>query len=279
MSREFYYRSISEHFLGKKYQSILEYDHLCAIRATLLDSNINVLGFLASVQEILEKTNVKNELEVTISLTQLIQGMKDKTIGNKTISFNEVWLERSVDWKPKSKDKLQRQFQVLLQACGNDLIFPLVQIVDSYSRGERFHIDMPVELFDTQGAGRWRVAIIKKIETLTATGEVFFYLNYVGWANYFDEWIAAHSDRIQPLHDKQADVVHNCEFYSFTDLNLGQEVDYYDQSQNQASGQGSRWRQGKVSGHAIFAVDGIKVTDDIQTMWSRCVTRYKTFTY
>lgn len=286
MSREFYYQSIVEHFIGENYLSekyhkypLLSLSHIFAIQTTLSDSNINVLAFLVSVQELLENENVKNEQDVTITLSRLIQSMKDNIVASKTTPFSELWLEeRSVDSRPSTKDQLRHQFPMLLmQVCGLNLIFPLVQIVDSYSRRERFHIDMPVELFDTQGAGRWRVAMIKKIESITASGEIFFYLNYVGWTDHFDEWIPAQSYRIQPIYDKHGDIVHNCKFYSYTDVDLGQEVDYYDQSNSQASGRASsRWKQGKVS-KTLW--NTVLVENDTDMNWCRCITTHKTFTY
>ena len=277
MSRKFYYRSIVEHFLGENYHRHprLSCDNLVNIHTMLSYSSINVLAFLVSLQHLLENTNLNNnELAVTSRLRDLIASTMKHTIGSKVSSFTELWLERSIDTLPNFKEEL-------LQVCARNLIFPLVQMVHSYLRGERFHIGMPVELFDIQHPNaRWRVAVIRRIESITASGEVFFYLNYVGWSNQFDELIPAQSHRIKPMYDKQGEIVYNCEFYSSTDLHLGQPVDYYDASDSQIRDRVSRrWRQGKVSRILSDGVEVADETNETEIIWCRCVTTCKTFTY
>ena len=241
------------------------------IQASLSDPNRNVLAFIVSVRQLLENANTNKELDITSALRDLTD-TRNYPVGSKTNCFTELWLERSIDTTlPNFKDKLQRQLQVLMQVCGTNLISPLVQMVHSYLRGERFHISMPVEVFDTQHPrARWRVAVIQKIESITATGDVFFYLNYVGWWRQFDEWILAQSHRIKLMHDKQGEIVHYCEFYSPTSLHLGQLVDYYDDSNSQVSGRDSdRWKRGIVSD---ILSEWVEVTNETQRMCCRCVT-------
>ena len=274
MSRMFYYSSILKHFFGERYEKYiaLSSDLVGLLYDYSSDANIHILSFLWSVCELLETGSLNK--------AAMVKCARNSIENIQTSNVTEVWLVRSVDNQP-SKETLQDRLHVLTQVCQTTLIPPLVQMVHSYCSGnvERFQVGMPVELLDTQiHNGPWRIAVLEKIECIRANGEVFFYISYVGWESYYNEWIPAQSYRIKLLYDRQGEIVRKCEFYSPINLVLGQQVDYYWEYNSNVNGRGC-WKKG-----IVYRIDGvgecsnIALTNENQLVhWSRCTTKYNTF--